>query len=90
MPDKHYDITVRGRVQGVFFRVAAKEKALTMRISGITHNQDDGSVLIEAEGDAATLDKFVEWCRVGPEMATVKSVDWREGEWRGLQGFLIR
>jgi acylphosphatase len=69
----HLHIT--GRVQGVFFRASAKEKADTLGITGWVKNCDDGSVEIVAEGEEKALKKFEEWCHKGPTGAEVTHVE---------------
>lgn len=68
-------IRVRGRVQGVFFRHSAREKARELNITGFARNEEDGSVYIEAEGEEKALERFVAWCHNGPELAQVEGVD---------------
>lgn len=72
---KSLGIHVYGRVQGVFFRYAAKMEAEKLNITGFAENREDGSVYIEAEGDEDALHKFIEWCRRGPPLALVEKVD---------------
>lgn len=72
---KLYRITVRGRVQGVGFRWSAANAAVSLGIAGYVRNMHDGSVFIEAEGPAEQLNVFVEWCREGPGIGHVDSVD---------------
>lgn len=84
------EIKVTGRVQGVFFRMAAKEQALALRLDGIVANSADDGVVIAVEGEPAVLERFVEWCRRGPENATVRSVDVRSAAPVGLKGFIAR
>jgi len=71
---KHVDIRVAGKVQGVFFRVAVKERALELGLVGFVRNEDDGSVYIEAEGEASKLDQLITWCSKGPRSAQVTKV----------------
>lgn len=71
---KHVNIKLIGRVQGVFFRVAIKEKAEELKVKGFVRNEDDGSVYVEAEGETEGLEKLVEWCRQGPRLAQVTNV----------------
>ncbi len=87
---KHLSIRAYGRVQGVFYRLAAKDAALSLGLSGIARNEADGGVLIEVEGEEAPLARFIEWCRRGPEQSTVRSLDVQEGAVAGLKGFLVR
>lgn len=85
---KHIDISVSGKVQGVFFRVSAKEEAEKLGISGYAKNMNDGTVYIEAEGEEAALKGFVEWCKSGPTHAEVKDISAKEShEVNGFEGF---
>ena len=66
-----YAVTVKGLVQGVFFRASTKKKADELSLSGFVRNERDGSVYIEVEGDEPGLEEFLEWCRHGPPQASV-------------------
>ncbi len=68
-------IQVHGRVQGVFFRHSAREKARELNIVGFARNEADGSVYIEAEGEEITLEQFITWCRIGPELAQIEEIE---------------
>ncbi|MBE7177090.1 MAG: acylphosphatase [Mucilaginibacter polytrichastri] len=70
----HKNISVSGKVQGVFFRAATKAVADQLGIRGYVKNKDDGSVFIEAEGDRFSMEQFLEWCAEGPEKARVDGV----------------
>lgn len=59
---EHLNITIKGVVQGVFFRKSAQEEAYRLRIAGFVQNESDGSVYIEAEGMEEDLDEFIAWC----------------------------
>lgn len=84
---KHLNIKICGKVQGVFFRVTAKEKAEQLGISGFARNESDGSVYIEAEGDKVNLDKFIKWCHDGPEAAKVDKVEITERRLKNFSKF---
>lgn len=71
---RRFNIIVRGKVQGVFFRASAKEIADRLGIKGFVRNERDGSVYIEAEGDDDQLKKFITWCHQGPNRAEVVEV----------------
>jgi acylphosphatase len=90
MNKSHLDIRVSGHVQGVFFRASAQKQAKSFGLSGFVRNERDGSVYIEAEGSTEALGKFVDWCRVGPPEAVVKSCDVREAPLKNLDEFLIQ
>lgn len=68
-------IRVEGRVQGVGFRAGAAQEARRLGLAGFARNEADGSVAIEVEGEAAALEAFVAWCRLGPSAARVERVD---------------
>ena len=76
-------IIVKGKVQGVFFRVSTVEKATALGVRGRVENLADGRVRIEAEGTGESLEKLAEWCGEGPPRATVESV---EVEWTEVAG----
>ena len=67
--------TVYGKVQGVWFRACAREQALALRLSGYASNLADGSVQVQAQGDAVALDRLEQWLGVGPALAKVGRVD---------------
>lgn len=71
---RHLSIKIHGDVQGVFFRHTAREIAERFSLTGIVYNELDGSVYIEAEGAEENLNKFLEWCRIGPFSARVDKV----------------
>jgi len=48
-----------GRVQGVGFRATCKDIARGHPVSGWVRNHADGSVLLEAQGDAASVEVFL-------------------------------
>lgn len=68
-------ILVKGRVQGVYFRVSAARKATELGIGGHVENLADGSVKVVAEGATESLEKLIEWCGEGPSRAKVESVE---------------
>ncbi len=87
---KHTSISVKGKVQGVFFRASTLEKAKEMGIAGFVRNQSDGSVYIEAEGNEIKLNEFMEWCKHGPRMANVENYFVKEGNVVGFTEFVIQ
>lgn len=84
---KHYNITVRGRVQGVGFRYNARRQALTLGLDGFVKNMPDSSVYIEVEGYQADLDEFVSWCQTGPSGSRIIDVIVSISNLEGLSGF---
>ncbi|MEI6221968.1 MAG: acylphosphatase [bacterium] len=86
---KKYNITVWGRVQGVYYRANTKKKAEEIGILGFVRNQEDGSVYIEAEGDDQQLQEFLTWCQNGPEGAKVIELKTQESPLKGFSTFTI-
>ncbi|WP_345955995.1 acylphosphatase [Mucilaginibacter sp. PAMB04168] len=86
---KHLNITVQGKVQGVFFRASTKAVADQLGVRGIARNEGNGDVYIEAEAEPAMLEMFLEWCNEGPERARVTSVNSEEGEIKNYRNFEV-
>ena len=86
---QHLNIKVYGLVQGIFFRVNAKEQAEKWGITGFAQNEEDGSVYIEAEGEKENLDKFIKWCNIGPTMAQVEKVVVAEDQFKNFSKFEV-
>jgi len=84
---RRLNIRVFGRVQGVFFRTSAKERADAFGIKGFVRNDPDDTVYIEAEGEEENLQKFLAWCKKGPEGAVVEKTETAEGELKKFLGF---
>jgi len=75
MDKRRIKVTVRGLVQGVSFRAAARGQAKALGVTGWVRNQPDGSVLLEAQGPVVSVERMLAWCRVGPPVAEVSGVD---------------
>ena len=82
-------VIVHGRVQGVFFRDTTRRMAESRGVAGWARNRDDGAVEAVFEGDAATVEEMVAFCRKGPGRASVANVEAFEEEPEGLTGFRI-
>ena len=67
-------ILVYGRVQGVFYRASARDKATELGLTGFAQNKEDGCVHIVAEGEEGQLIEFEKWCWQGPPRARVDDV----------------
>jgi acylphosphatase len=74
---------VHGRVQGVGFRDATERRAVELGLSGWVRNKPDGTVEVTAEGDRATLERFLEFLHRGPSAARVSRV---ESQWQPASG----
>jgi acylphosphatase len=74
-PEAARRVSVRGRVQGVWFRASTAERASALGLCGSAENRPDGSVLVLAAGPPEALSRLVEWLHQGPPMARVDAVE---------------
>lgn len=81
---------VSGRVQGVFYRAAAQEKAVKLGLTGYAKNLPDGRVELYVCGGSQELDVFKDWLWQGPTHAEVSTVECKALEYENLEGFRIR
>lgn len=87
---RHYNIIVKGNVQGVSYRFAALAKAIQLSLTGYVKNLPNGDVYIETEGKEDNINKLIEWCYVGPPRAEVTEVFAEEGEIKEYRNFEIK
>lgn len=80
---------VRGLVQGVGFRMSAREEASRSGLAGFARNLADGGVEVEVEGPGPAVAEFLEWLHTGPSWARVESVDIGVLEPTGEAGFHV-
>ncbi|NMT64806.1 acylphosphatase [Marinobacter orientalis] len=89
----HQRLTMRisGKVQGVYYRASAAEKAEELGVTGYAKNLPDGRVEVIAEGPQTALASLQRWCNDGPPAADVDRVDATEGPATGeFTGFETR
>ncbi|MCI4656856.1 acylphosphatase [Cryobacterium algoricola] len=80
---------VRGIVQAVGFRYYAQAEARRLGLAGFVRNHRDGSVEVQVEGPAASVDRMLDWLRRGPPSAQVDTVHVEDLPDRGDDGFRI-
>jgi len=80
---KRLKIFVSGVVQGVGYRYFTRQMAKELGIKGYVMNLSNGKVLVVAEGDEESLEKFVSALREGPRSAVVKKIEIVEEKWVG-------
>jgi acylphosphatase len=81
---------VAGRVQGVYYRAAAAERAASLELRGWVKNLPGGQVEAVAVGRIEALTEFASWLWQGPPAARVDSVHIEE--WLGSppEGFSVQ
>ena len=72
---KHLNLVIIGKVQGVGYRYSLKHKADSLGIRGYVKNQHDGSVFVTAQGEPTAVEIFLKWCYKGPPTAIVRSIE---------------
>jgi acylphosphatase len=82
-------VVVHGRVQGVFFRDTARERARAHGVAGWVRNRPDGALEAVFEGSPDDVERLVRFCRTGPPRAAVERVEVSEEEPEGLSGFEV-
>jgi acylphosphatase len=83
-------VVVHGRVQGVFFRDSARERARAHGVSGWISNRRDGTVEAVFEGERTAVARLVRFSGIGPPGASVDRVEVFDEEPEGLSGFEVR
>ncbi len=87
---KTHEVRVTGKVQGVYFRVSAKQKAMNLGICGYVRNEPDGSVSLTIEGEDEAVNNMVNWCKQGPALARVKEIEVKSKLTQNFNGFEIK
>lgn len=82
-------VSVRGRVQGVGFRMAAAQEAERLGVAGTVRNLFDGAVEADLEGPAEAVEAMCSWLEHGPPSAQVDDVKVERKEPRGASGFHV-
>lgn len=76
--NKHLQIKVSGKVQGIGFRFSAYEQFVDLGLQGRAENGAERNVIIDVEGPEERLQQLIEWCRKGPSGANVENVEVKE------------
>ena len=82
-------LIIKGKVQGVFYRATAKDVADELGIKGWVKNTDDDDVEAMATGTEEVVQKFIDWCKVGPRKAAVEDVIVTRKEEKPFQDFKV-
>ena len=69
-----------GRVQGVFYRGTAAQRARELGVRGYARNLPDGRVEVLACGESAAVQTFIEWLWTGSSASKVTAVEVTEVE----------
>ena len=78
--DKSCHLRIRGRVQGVGFRMFVEREARERALNGWVRNRRDGSVEALVQGPADAVEALIARVRTGPPSARVTDVQVRPAE----------
>ena len=67
-------LVIRGRVQGVGYRMAMTGAAIALGVSGWVRNRRDGTVEALVQGEDAAIERMLAWCWRGPPGANVTAI----------------
>ncbi len=87
---RHYNITVKGKVQRVSYRFCAHAQAMKCNLTGYVRNLHTGDVFIEVEGEEDDINKLIDWCYVGSPLSEVKEVNAVESDVKNFETFEIK
>ncbi|MCH2557202.1 MAG: acylphosphatase [Alcanivorax sp.] len=82
-------VTVRGRVQGVYYRASTQQQARRLGVAGWVRNLPDGRVEAWLEGADDAVEALMTWMREGPEQAEVTGLCVCEVTPRSLNDFEV-
>lgn len=74
-------LTVKGRVQGVFYRYSTVKAAKRIGdLTGWVRNLPNGDVEALVEGDEKKVNELIAWCRQGPPASNVTDLitEWKD------------
>jgi len=73
--EKAVRVQIAGLVQGVFFRVSARDEALRLGVHGWVRNRRDGNVEALYQGAPDAVERMIAWSHQGSRGARVECVD---------------
>ena len=76
-------LRISGRVQGVFFREAMRQRANQLKVTGWVRNRSDGTVEAVVQGQAIEIETLIDWAQHGPDAAKVDRVEIEAAEDEG-------
>ena len=86
-----YEITVRGRVQGVWFRGFTVNAANQLGIEGWVRNAEDGSVQLLVKGTFEKIKQLESQLWIGPPAARVRCVNTKLSDLQAVnKGFRVK
>ena len=66
---------VSGKVQGVGYRMATRDRATQLNVRVYVQNLSNGDVKIIALGEDSSINSLIKWAKSGPSSAVVDRVE---------------
>lgn len=79
-----------GRVQGVYFRVQIRDRALELGLAGWVKNLPDGRVEAHLEGAPQAIRELLEWTGISLRRGRVDDIHREAVDSEGFETFTIR
>ncbi|MCF8372569.1 MAG: acylphosphatase [Bacteroidales bacterium] len=86
---KNFQLRITGKIQKTGFHYFVKQLAQLNNIKGFVNVPDEEGITIEAEGRESDLNRFIEFCLVGPEGALINTTNISENPVKHYQNFTI-
>lgn len=83
------ELSLKGKVQGVFFRRFLQTKIQNFNLSGKAKNENDGSLSVVLEGERKEIFRFLPYILQGPPAAQVEKLSLKYSPAKNLKGFYI-
>lgn len=84
-----FELRIKGKVQGVYYRGSTKAKAEELGLLGWVKNESNGDVTAVVQGPFEQVEQFVAWCKEGPTMALVETVEYKQAPLQQFENFRI-
>ncbi|MGL4641854.1 MAG: acylphosphatase [Cetobacterium sp.] len=72
---KTYHFLVKGRVQGVGYRITTQLNAQRLGVKGVVKNLSNGDVEVFAQGEDIIIQNFKKYLKIGSIMSKVTSIE---------------
>ena len=82
-------VRISGRVQGVFYRAFAQERARALGVNGFVRNIPGGGVEAMLEGERKQVGELLKAMKSGPTGAIILGMEFSELESKGYEDFEI-
>jgi len=87
---KTYHFIVKGRVQGVGYRITTQLNAQRIGIKGVVKNLLNGDVEVFAQGEDKIIQNFKKYLKIGSIMSKVEVIEESVLDREEFEGFITK